>query len=435
MRSKMSCMWLIFILTGFSYGGKWGPIMSQGVSIDGGYIGYTAGVKVVYAWKYDHKGLLRSLDGGKSWEFIVPSHWSDSLKILTLSPDDPNTVVATFSDSGLMRSENGGKDWVSVPLPFIEKEGAYQFGSGGNGAFIYAIFTENNSDVLRLAKSSDICKTWDIDPMDTITGVYETANSVHTKMRVNDDGSVFIISAEIDPKGPPSYRISFRNVKTSGFTHRYSELLKTVTDFSLFELNQITDKSLLQISFFSTRKVWISADSGSTWSELKSTPITGPIFQSIVSPTNTDVVLQRSGVSTALLTGDNGESWQTLQKAKKFYMGSQLYKVFDVCFNPWNSEESVVFTTEGIFLKNVNDPNSSSVNIASSAGYGSCSFLAASDSTIVFLDNLFRVIISNDAGKTNTVQNFPDTACIWPRAVTVDKYDNGDVVTIIGAGG
>ncbi len=68
----------------------------------------------------DHKGnaiascgdLLKSVDGGHSWEKINSSDGHGRISALSISPHDPNILIA--AGNGLSISKDGGKSWVEA---------------------------------------------------------------------------------------------------------------------------------------------------------------------------------------------------------------------------------------------------------------------------------------------------------------------------------
>lgn len=58
-------------------------------------------------------GLLRSLDGGETWETVAT--FGDRVTAVTVSPHDPSTIWAGTEPSQVVRSVDGGDSWTERP--------------------------------------------------------------------------------------------------------------------------------------------------------------------------------------------------------------------------------------------------------------------------------------------------------------------------------
>ncbi len=112
------------------------------------------------------EGLLRSEDGGITWEDANPGLPGDDILAIHLSPmiepDQRDQTIFVATESGLFRSRNGGRAWRQVPFEpddlqcFARAENRLMIGTGGDGLWV----------------SADAGRTWDQSlPGETIIGV------------------------------------------------------------------------------------------------------------------------------------------------------------------------------------------------------------------------------------------------------------------------
>ena len=60
------------------------------------------------------RGLLRSEDGGATWQRLEPATPIAEVVSLEWAPDDPDLVYAASRDGDLLRSHDGGWSWEAV---------------------------------------------------------------------------------------------------------------------------------------------------------------------------------------------------------------------------------------------------------------------------------------------------------------------------------
>lgn len=60
------------------------------------------------------QGVKRSVDGGQTWEAVLPSDYADLGHFVKILPSDPDVVFAWYGGH-LFRSTDGGSDWIQQP--------------------------------------------------------------------------------------------------------------------------------------------------------------------------------------------------------------------------------------------------------------------------------------------------------------------------------
>jgi photosystem II stability/assembly factor-like uncharacterized protein len=60
-----------------------------------------------------HTGLLRSEDGGRSWQAVALSNKHGHVDVMTITPDpkDPRIIYVGTHEAGVFKSTDGGKTW------------------------------------------------------------------------------------------------------------------------------------------------------------------------------------------------------------------------------------------------------------------------------------------------------------------------------------
>jgi len=59
-------------------------------------------------------GVLKSLDGGKSWQEINDGLPTPDIRCLGIDPRNANVLYAGTTNEGIVKTENGGKSWVRL---------------------------------------------------------------------------------------------------------------------------------------------------------------------------------------------------------------------------------------------------------------------------------------------------------------------------------
>ena len=131
------------IYTSDDYGEHWvhlGPSQPVSGVVDIAY--NPADPQIIYAATRG-TGLLKSSNGGLTWQTLLSSLWSESQDIhsVAIHPQDPNTLYVSELGSVYV-SRNGGETWTYLPLPlyvqrllFAPTEPATLYAGGGSGLY------------------------------------------------------------------------------------------------------------------------------------------------------------------------------------------------------------------------------------------------------------------------------------------------------------
>jgi photosystem II stability/assembly factor-like uncharacterized protein len=95
----------------------------------------------LYAGTHDW-GVLRSLDGGKTWEDVNVGLGGRDVHALTIDPNKPKTLHAWVVGKGLYRTRNGGATWARVDdgpeNPQLKALASVNIPTGMGGIYLYA---------------------------------------------------------------------------------------------------------------------------------------------------------------------------------------------------------------------------------------------------------------------------------------------------------
>jgi len=130
----------------------------------------------VYVASYaaERSGLLVTRDGGLSWSLAAPTDPSDYVYSLQVASADPDYVYATLAryeasqlpEHALLRSRDGGRSWERRPLPLGERDySALAVATDPRdpeGLVLYTVANSPGLDDARLLVSSDAGDSFDV---------------------------------------------------------------------------------------------------------------------------------------------------------------------------------------------------------------------------------------------------------------------------------
>lgn len=114
---------------------KWGSLDIMTFALD------PSNSKVLYVGTHSH-GVLRSTDGGSTWEQVNSGLGGMDIHAITINPNKPETIHAWAVDKGLYRSKDGGAKWARAddgpPNPDVRALSSVNISTGMGGIFLFA---------------------------------------------------------------------------------------------------------------------------------------------------------------------------------------------------------------------------------------------------------------------------------------------------------
>jgi photosystem II stability/assembly factor-like uncharacterized protein len=97
--------------------------------------------EIVYAGTHE-RGVLRTRDGGKSWEEVNTGLVGRDIHAMTINPNLPKVLHAWVVDKGLYRTTDGGKKWGRVDdgpeNPELKALTSVNISTGMGGIYLFA---------------------------------------------------------------------------------------------------------------------------------------------------------------------------------------------------------------------------------------------------------------------------------------------------------
>ncbi|MFQ5657762.1 MAG: WD40/YVTN/BNR-like repeat-containing protein [Candidatus Methylomirabilales bacterium] len=97
--------------------------------------------QVLYAGTHE-RGVLRSRDGGKTWEDVNTGLGGRDVHAMTINPNLPKVLHAWVVDKGLYRTTDGGETWARVDdgpeNPEVKTLASVNISTGMGGIYLFA---------------------------------------------------------------------------------------------------------------------------------------------------------------------------------------------------------------------------------------------------------------------------------------------------------
>lgn len=130
----------------------------------------------------ENDGILRSLDGGYSWQFVYQTGYLHPRDIKIRTNGDIYALAFSFDDSSLLKSSDNGETWIKKFLPYeVSQQKIFLYGT--DSIFI----SQSKSNGVRLLRSINDGMDWDT--------IFETSSPVAerlTDMAIGSNGDMYI---------------------------------------------------------------------------------------------------------------------------------------------------------------------------------------------------------------------------------------------------
>ncbi len=394
-----------------------------------------------------YSGLFKSYDGGNSW---MPTFTTERFLDLEYKPGDTTTVYAT-SDTDLYKSTDGGLIFNSIPgtgVNYASISDALIAVSNSDPNFV-AVATINNSDDIMVYTSNNQGITFTSNGMAPISSGQGWYNFGFDVSPLNKSEIIVgAVWAEISLDGGATFNPISSGIHADIHEIKYSpdgSLLYVCTDGGIYRgsnsstlnpLNGNMDISQiysLGVSKSSGGKVVIGMqDNGSQF-------VTSPTqswdrfggadgMECFFNPTNDNIIYFESQNGFLKKSTNNGASYTTILSG---ITGSAFWE------NPWCLDENspwTLFTSRyNNFFKSTNSGTNWSLH-STFPSSGQCREfeLAPNNSSIIYalLSSPGMMVKSNDGGATWT--NLPVTYISIPRYIAINPTDSNDVIICLG---
>ena len=254
----------------------------------------------LYADAYSVTSIVKSTDGGKTWNVVMPYSRSEVLEKIVVEQNAPNRVTALTLDSDIIiyRSTNGGTTWsrshVSSPVTGIVWDIAVDPVDTNKLYTVHERICLTANSCVRdsggISKSVDGGRHW--------TALLKDTNVEQVVIDPFGSGTVY---AGSDWGG-------WRRSTNGGATWTSFD----VSGESIFRI--ALDPVVPDVLYASTFSgLWRSDDRGDTWHKLGNPLAFGPAWSIAIDPAHREVIVAGGGGSQgASRSLDGGESWTPL---------------------------------------------------------------------------------------------------------------------------
>lgn len=261
------------------------------------------------------RGVYKSIDAGKTWEFIGLSN-TGQIGAVEIHPHDPNTVLVAavgqaFSpnpERGVFRTKDGSQTWEKV-LFISEKTGA-----------VDVEFAPEDPDIIYACMWRAERKPWTIISGGEEGGLYKSTDGGDTWKQITNglpSGLRGKSDLAVSPADPKRVYILMEAPKGQGGLYRsddWGDSFKLVSTYErllarpFYYCNIDADPVNADIVYSSAESFNKSEDGGKTWKRL-STPH-GDNHDLWINPNNPDIFIQ-SNDGGANITINGGKTWST----------------------------------------------------------------------------------------------------------------------------
>lgn len=274
------------------------------------------------------KGMYRSADAGKSWDFIGLEK-SYQIGAVEIHPDNPDVVyVAAIGnpfgpnkERGVYRSKDGGQNWEQI-LFVSDQIGAADL-----------VFAPDDPNTLYATMWYGERKPWTIiSGGQQMGGVYKSTDGGDTWKKLSaglPDGLIGKADLAVSAADPDRVYVLIEAPEGEGGVYRSDDrgesfalqsTFAPLLDRPFYYCNLYADPNDADKLFGSATQFWVSADGGKNWKRA-STPH-GDNHDLWIHPDDSDVWIQ-SNDGGANITRDGGKNWSTQENQST----AELYQV------------------------------------------------------------------------------------------------------------
>ena len=200
---------------------------------------------------------LKNLPSAPSWSF-PPRPWTSHVRSLALSPEDPNLIVAGIELGGVVRSTDGGESWQD------QRPGAY--------ADCHALATHVSAPATLyeaagggFAESKDFGESW------TATDAGIAHRYVWGLAVDRDDPALLYVSAAEGPGRAHSSGFSDAAIYRRNASSRWEPVIEHLAEFP-YALVADPDTTGALYAGFGDGSILRSSNAGSSWDEVAQAP-------------------------------------------------------------------------------------------------------------------------------------------------------------------
>ncbi len=342
MRIKNAALFVILLFTAVT--AQWNPVGPAGGPVYSGAIGNSS-PSVIYLAPYATPSpILRSTDGGNTWEF-TPASLSTHPQDMIVHPQNPDVVYA-LTGSVIYKTTNGGTSWSVVSLPTscyframainpLNPDQIYVAGynySGGSYRTALARSTNAGANwTMFLCDTTTPSYSYSVavDPQDTsvvYVGGYRSG-SVTMLYRSQDKGETWEeLNLGVNGYYPYAIHISPINnniiivgTYTSGIyrsTDRGASWTRVATATAVYRLAADHGNPAVIYATTSSR-IYRSSDTGRTWVQLTGNFVGTPYYCLLTSPITPGTVYFGTKASLFRST-DYGNTWDDITASISF---------------------------------------------------------------------------------------------------------------------
>jgi len=389
----------LFLARGFSAGTKYGGLFVSGDSgitwteklAGNNYSAITFDptdpqkmfLGTFYLSETQTENLYKSTDGGNNWN-IVPINWTDlsvnSIQKIVINPKNSNEIMV-LEENEIVISKDGGNSWINYVYPNNDLENKYYYG-------LNATYNPINNNEVIISSNYYPFRSMDggttlsrfknpfANNTNKVSFHKNTEKHLYYGLRRGfihhnfQDGQTSDIGLQpidffpivsnnglfADPLVAGRVYISNSGMMGSTFSVSTNHGVDYSTGYSDYGLNIMK----IETSKQNTNRAWVSfgetvrkfdfTDIDGITSEDVILPSFGVVFGILIDESNDNNVLLSQN-NDVFKTTDGGQTWTPSESGLQSLVKDTDY-IYDISENPFNKDQLLLSTTQGIFLSN-----------------------------------------------------------------------------------